>query len=152
MITLPARVSWCISCSRTLLSPLINLEYVTEDSCRKTVELYLPREKDPDDCIKYVWINIIWRSNQNVNFTTGKKSNWLHVPGFCCSPGVTPSIWSSWKPGRKTAAGGGWNVLFCGPCLALTELLNSSKCCPFLFVALPFSELHNNKRRGQVHL
>lgn len=65
------------------VSTLINLENATEIFCRKTVELYLPREKDPDDCIKYVWIYIIWRSNQNVNFTTGEKSNWLHVHGPC---------------------------------------------------------------------
>ena len=55
------------------VSTPINLENITETSCRETVELYLPREKDPDDCIKYVWIYIIWRNNQNLNFTTGQK-------------------------------------------------------------------------------
>lgn len=69
-------VIWCVSYSRKLMSVStpINLENATETSCRKTAELYLPREKDPDDCIKYVWIYIIWRSNQNVNFTTGEKA------------------------------------------------------------------------------
>lgn len=42
-------------------------------------QLNLPREKDPDDCIKYVWVYIIWKSNQNVNFTRSEKSNWFHV-------------------------------------------------------------------------
>ena len=38
------------------------------------------------------------------------------------------------------------------PSLALAKLLNYSKCCPFLFVVLPFSGLNNYKRRDQGHL
>lgn len=36
--------------------------------------------------------------------------------------------------------------------LVLTELLNYSKCCPFLFAALPLSVLNNHKKRDQGHL
>lgn len=61
MIPLLARVTWCVSSSGKLLSvsPLINLGKATDVSCRKRVELYLPREEDPDDCVKDVWIYII---------------------------------------------------------------------------------------------
>lgn len=46
-----ARVTWYVSYARKLLSlsPLTHSVNATETSHRKTSELYLPREKDPDD-------------------------------------------------------------------------------------------------------
>lgn len=96
------------------VSYLINLENATEASCRRIVELYLPREKYPDDCIKYIWIYIIWKSNEDVNFTTGKKKQLVTCARALLLSWAASSVWSTQKPGMK-AARGGWNVLSCSP-------------------------------------
>lgn len=79
-----ASKGYLVTYSRKLLSVSpINLKNATETSCRKIAELYLPREEDPGDCIKYVWIYIIWRNNQNVNFIIGKKNR---ISYMCTGP------------------------------------------------------------------
>lgn len=110
--------------------PLIYLENATEASCKITVELYLPREKDPDDCIKYVWIYIIWRSNQNVNFTTGNKTIGYMCWGPAALLGPPPS-----------EAHGHWNGSSCergAECSLMSSPLVGA-CRTFkLFQMLPF--------------
>lgn len=89
-------------------------------------QLNLPREKDPDDRIEYVWVYIIWKSNQNVNFTGSEKSNWFHVHGPRSSPGAAPSTWSARRPEGKPQHDTEGMFPAAVPSLAPAELLNCS--------------------------
>lgn len=93
VVTLPAWVTRYTSPFRKRLSVYLRtrLENSTEVPGRKPVKLYLPREEDPDDRVKYFWVYIIWKTIKCELYhrpKKKKKSNWPHVPGPCCFPGA----------------------------------------------------------------
>lgn len=94
VVTVPASEACCISYFRKLLSvhPHTNLGNRTEVSGRKPTALYLPREEDPDDRVKYVWVYIIWNTIKHELYQRQKKSNWPHVPEPHCFPGAPPPL------------------------------------------------------------
>lgn len=75
VVTLPALIACYISYFRTLLSvhPHTNLGNRTEVSGRKATALHLPREEDPDDRVKYVWVYIIWNTIKHELYQRQKK-------------------------------------------------------------------------------
>lgn len=84
VVTLPAPEACCISYFRKLLSvhPHTNLGNRTEVSGRKPTALYLPREEDPDDRVKYVWVYIIWNTIKHELYQRQKKA----IGHMCLNP------------------------------------------------------------------